>query len=143
MTSTRRDDAELLRTIKEQAPALRELLEAVSHRSYEDPIYRFYHHSYKVFNLQRRTEEMVAALRGLLPGRDLNPMFIEVIDQGTGKEFSIDQNADWPRHTRPILEAFFHARFFLEMAVRYSVLPEAPKVLPSGWAALLCLYKLR
>jgi hypothetical protein len=46
--------------------------------------------------------------------------------------------------TRPILEAFFHARYFLEMAVKYGGrLSVAPRVMPSGWAALLSLYGLR
>jgi len=46
--------------------------------------------------------------------------------------------------TRPILEAFFHARDFLEMAVRYGRRLDAPpRVLPSGWAALLELHGLR
>ena len=52
-------------------------------------------------------------------------------------------NTIWNHHTRPILEAFFHARFFLEMAVRYADLPVPPNPLPSGWAALLYLYELR
>jgi len=138
------DDAELLSRIKANLPGLRDLLVRSSdHWSYEDPIYRFYHHSFKVFGLQNRTEEIVAALRDLLPQRELNAMFLEIVASGTSKAFSPDKNADWPRHTRPILEAFFHARFFLEMAVRYSELPEAPNQLPSGWAALLYLYGLR
>lgn len=87
--------------------------------------------------------EIVAALKSLLPERDLNPQFLEIVSGGTAKAFSTDQNADWSRHTRPILEAFFHARYFLEMAVRYQGLPEPPRLLPSGWAALLCLYGLR
>jgi len=45
--------------------------------------------------------------------------------------------------TRPILEAYFDARFFLEMAVRYSELESPPSPLPSGYAALLDLYDLR
>ena len=45
--------------------------------------------------------------------------------------------------TRPILEAFFHARFFLEMAVRHAHLESPPSPLPSGYAALLYLYGLR
>lgn len=138
------DDADLLRRIKSDQPVLRELLDRLSDQwSYEDPIYRFYHHSFKVFGLQDRTEEIVAALRRLLPMRELNPLFLEVVAQGTGKEFSVDQNAEWPKHTRPILEAFFHARYFLEMAMRYAALPDPPTRLPSGWAALLCLYRLR
>jgi hypothetical protein len=144
MTMDPDDHAELLRGIKARLPGLNDLLVRSSdHWGYEDPIYRFYHHSYKVFGLQNRTEEIVAALRGLLPNRELNRWFLEIVDQGTGRVFSNDQNADWPRHTRPILEAFFHARFFLEMAVRYAELAEPPTQLPSGWAALLCLYELR
>jgi hypothetical protein len=42
------------------------------------------------------------------------------------------------------LEAFFHPRYFLEMAVRYGRKLEAPPtVLPSDWAALLYLFELR
>lgn len=136
--------AELLKRIKADLPALRKLLARSSDKSsYEDLVYRFYHHSFKVFDLQYRTEEIVAALRRLLPDRDLDPTFLEIVAQGSGRVFSVDQNADWPRHTRPIVEAFFHARFFLEMTVRYAELPEPPTPLPSGWAALLCLYGLR
>jgi hypothetical protein len=42
-----------------------------------------------------------------------------------------------------MVEAFFHARFFLEMAVRYAHLEQPPNPLPSGYAALLYLYDLR
>lgn len=79
-----------------------------------------------MFALQNQTEPLVTALCELLPDHALNPWFLEIVNEGTGKTFSMEQNADWPRHTRPILEAFFHARFFVEMAVRYSDLPEPP-----------------
>jgi hypothetical protein len=38
-----------------------------------------------------------------------------------------------------MVEAFFHARFFLEMAVRYAHLEQPPNPLPSGYAGLLYL----
>ncbi|HTP49195.1 MAG TPA: hypothetical protein VMK42_00730 [Anaeromyxobacteraceae bacterium] len=58
--------------------------------------------------------------------------------------FQIADNERWCEVTRPMLEAFFHARFFLEMAVRYGYELEAPpRSLPSGWAAFLYLYDLR
>jgi hypothetical protein len=79
----------------------------------------------------------------LLPNRPLNEWFLEIVSQGTGKIFTPEANADWCRTTRPMLEAFFHARFFLEMAIRYSDLAEPPRPLPSGYAALLYLYGLR
>jgi len=53
-------------------------------------------------------------------------------------------SATWDASTRPLLEAFFHARYFLEMAVKYGAeLDEPPTTLPSGWAGLLYLYNLR
>ena len=79
----------------------------------------------------------------LAPDRTLNPWFREIVHQGTGKIFTVEDNANWTAIARPILEAFFHARFFLEMAVRYSNLAEPPSRLPSGYAAILYLYGLR
>ena len=87
--------------------------------------------------------EIVAALQGLLPDCALNPWFLQIVGEGTGHRFDMSCNKDWLRHTRPILEAFFHARFMLEMAVRHAELEEPPQTLPSGWAALLYLYGLR
>lgn len=56
----------------------------------------------------------------------------------------LDLTANWLARNRPKVEAFFHARFMLHMAVRYgSQLKELPDALPSGWAALLYLYGLR
>ena len=137
-------EGELIRHLKAQLPGLKTLLdESSSHWGYEDPLYRFYHQSHKVFALQSRTEQLVSALRGLLPGRSLNAWFLQIVGEGTGRDFLPEMNAAWEKHTRPILEAFFHARFFLEMAVRYADLPAPPDPLPSGWAALLYLYGLR
>jgi len=52
-----RDDRQEVQTIfknlKAELPALTELLEQYSgHRHYEDPIYRFYHQSFKMYRLQ-------------------------------------------------------------------------------------------
>ena len=96
-----------------------------------------------MYALQDQTSRIVSALESPAPDRPLNPRFRQIVEQGTGKSFKQDDNADWTRITRPILEAFFHARFFLEMAVRYVTLREPPLPLPSGYAALLHLYGLR
>lgn len=60
-------------------------------------------------------------------------------EKGQGRRRMVE----WTAVTRPILEALFHARFFVEMAVRYSDLAEPPLPLRSGYAALLYLYGLR
>lgn len=135
----------LLATIKQRLPELEKLLErARNHWEYEDYVYRFYHHSFKVFGVQSMTSQIVAALRDLLPDIRLNDDFLAIIAEGTGKTFSTDMNAIWSATTRPLVEAFFHARFMLEMAIKYGrELDTPPQPMPSGWAALLYLYNLR
>lgn len=121
---------------------LQELWKQVnSHWGYEDPVYRFYHQSFKVFPLQRKIGEIVAALRGLVPGRELHPAFEQIVEQGTGKPMVFEINDQWVQVTRGIVEAFFHARYFLEMACRHSREPRE-QFCSSGWAALLQLYRL-
>ena len=129
--------------LKARGDELRALWESVNdHWGYEDSIYRFYHQSFKVFRLQEVTLKIVATLESLLPERPLNPWFLEIVREGTGRQFSTDDNARWLAATRPIVEAFFHARYFLELCVRY---PDPPVSLfiASGWASLLTLYGIR
>lgn len=134
----------LLQRLRRDRAELEKLLAASDdHWGYEDPVYRFYHQSFKVYGLQQRTEAIVERLQALAPERPLNPWFMEIVQSGTGKVFRQEDNARWTAVTRPILEAFFHARFFLEMAVRYADLAEPPQPLPSGYAALLYLFGLR
>jgi hypothetical protein len=139
------EEAKLLATIRQELPRLEELWQAVNGDwVYEDRIYRFYHQSFKVFGLQSLTQNIVEALQGLAPHLPLNPWFTEIVSQGTGKEFSVEMNQRWTEATRPILEAFFHARYFLEMVCKYGKeLAEPPQPMPSGWAAVMELYGLR
>jgi hypothetical protein len=118
----------------------------MDHWVYEDYIYRFYHHSFKVFWIQGHTVEIVKTLKELAPKgvTEFDSYFEEIFKQGTGKQFKSKYNKAWTKHTRPILEAFFHAKYMLEMAIKYGKeLETAPTYLPSGWAGLLTLYNLR
>jgi len=134
----------LLANIRRDRNELEKLLEECSsHWGYEDPVYRFYHQSFKVYWLQQQTESIVQRLQALSPDLPLNSWFVQIVESGTGKEFKLEDNARWMEVARPILEAFFHARFFLEMAVRYANLPAPPQPLPSGYAALLYLFRIR
>ena len=136
---------QLLSNIKQQLPKLEELLAQVeSHWGIEDGFYRFYHQSFKVYQVQQATEEICQALQKLLPNHPMNQWFCRIIADGTESEFEMSHNRDWLHHTRPILEAFFHAHFFLKMAVKYGrELQSAPDCLPSGWATVLYLFNLR
>ena len=137
--------ARLLQNIRTRLPDLETLLATVDdHWGMEDAVYRFYHQSFKVYWAQRHTEQIVEALRSLLPERELNADFVTIVKEGTGKEFELGHNQQWLRHTRPILEALFHARYFLQMTCKYgNELKEVPQMMPSGWAAVLYLYNLR
>jgi hypothetical protein len=88
--------------------------ECMSHWVYEDYVYRFYHQSFKVYLLQESTLRIVEKLRALSPDREFNEWFEQIIGDGTGKTFAMEDNKNWFSVTRPILEAFFHARYFLE-----------------------------
>jgi hypothetical protein len=147
MRGSLQTDTELLAKIRAKLPELVKLLEEVnSHWVYEDLVYRFYHQSFKVYFIQAETRRIVEALRSLAPnGATINPWFDEIYQAGaTGRQFEPEHNKEWTRHTRPFLEAFFHAKFFLEMAVKYGEkLKEPPETLPSGWAALLYFYNIR
>jgi hypothetical protein len=139
-------EALLLQNMKQQAAPLRELLEQVNGPwGYEDRIYRFYHQSFKVFILQDYTKQIVSALAGIAPERRaFCNFFAEIIAAGTEREFDMKDNQHWVERTAPIVQAFLHAKYFLEMAVKYAPqLNEPPQVMPSGWAALLSLYTLR
>jgi hypothetical protein len=57
----------------------------------------------------------------------LNKSLEQIIAEGTSKKFSAETNQRWLEETRPILEAFFHAKTMLELAVKYgSELEHAP-----------------
>jgi hypothetical protein len=144
MTDDRTEEVALIARLVERRSELAPLLDQCSsHWGFEDPVYRFYHQSYKLYALQATTQAIVGLLRSLAPHRSLNTWFAEIVEQGTGRQFTPDHNKTWTATTRPILETFFHARFFLDMAVRYSTLDRPPAPLPSGYAALLYLYGLR
>lgn len=143
---------ELLLNIKNALPELKKLLSDVTGEwGEEDKVYRFYHHSFKVYRLQASTTSIRKWLLKLAPNyrskyrhTTLCGEFEEIYFIGTGNEFTLDHNHAWSLRTRSILEAFWHAKYFLEQAVRYGeTLDEAPQLLPNGWASLLHLYGIR
>jgi hypothetical protein len=136
---------QLFANLRASLPQLEQLLrDCQGHWGYEDGVYRFYHQSFKLYALQETTSAIVAGLQSLAPDRKLNEWFMAIVRDGTGKVFEREHNRRWLEVTRPIVEAFFHAQYFLEMAVRYGrQLEHPPRRLPSGWAAFLELYDLR
>ena len=134
----------LLRNLRERKAELKAQLKACSdHWGYEDPVYRFYHQSFKVYGMQERTRSLDGSWPSSVRWACRSTRGSPRSSSGTGRSFEPEDNRRWVEVTRPIVEAFFHARFFVEMAVRYARLDKPPSLLPSGYAALLCLYGLR
>jgi hypothetical protein len=135
----------LVANIKAALPEL-EALHAECVADAEDAVYRFYHQSFKVYGLQDLTARIATKLRALSPdpAKRGHEWLDEIIAAGTGKKWKQADNANWTSVTRPIVEAFFHARYFLEMTVHYGREFDdvPPSMLPSGWAAVLYLYGL-
>ena len=134
----------LLDSIKKNISEIKHLLDSVSsHWSYEDPIYRYFHGSYKSYRIQDSTLSMVDLFKGIY-NVPLNERFMNIVKNGTNKRWKESDNKNWEKINRPMLEAYFHARFFLEMMYKYGKrFKNAPELLPSGWAALLYLYNMR
>ncbi len=140
-----RRERQLLAKIKRRLPALQALLrEAKGFLFYEDAVYRFYHQSFKVYRIQAVTLRIAEALQQLAPNRPLNQWFAEIVAEGADKKWESSHNRRWTHETRPMLEAYFHARYFLEMVCRFGkTLKGSSGVLPSGWAGVLYLYGWR
>lgn len=139
-------EAILTSNIKRKLADIDSLLEKVNDKWVaEDLVYRFWHQSFKVYLLQPTTEAIVALLRELAPGDlGLNPWFEEIVKDGTGRKFDMADNKNWVGATRPVIDAFFHARYMLEMVAKYGKLRNPDEqFIASGWAAVLCLYNLR
>jgi predicted transcriptional regulator len=137
------NDQRLLDSIKAKLTELEELLVQFQDL-YEDGIYRFYHHSFKVYQLQDLTSSAVKLFKSIATDGRLCDWFEQILAAGTGATWEIDHNQQWLQHTRPIVEAFLHAKYFLEMMIKFGYeIESAPTSLPSGWAAILELYNQR
>lgn len=139
LKEVRRCERLLLKAIREAHPKLKELLKKVeSHWEYEDLVYRFYHHSFKAHFAADLGNEVFDKLLSLVPwGQHECPIFIRNLRKRCrGKKTQ--------RRARADIELLFHAHYFLKMAVKYGKkYKRGPRPLPSGYAALLCLYGLR
>jgi len=134
---------ELFQNIKKALPELEEMQKQLNGHSYEDGLYRFYYQSYKVYYLQEKINEAFQLLKSL-NSNPLTEWFVEIVKDGTKETFEHSHNKEWLKHTRPIVEAYLHCKYMVEMTVKYGKeLEYPPLMLPSGWATLLCLYGVR
>lgn len=145
LKNQRERDQVLLSAIQANLPQLEHLLTPFQ-AFYEDGIYRFYHHSFKVYQLQESTARAVEIFKRIAGATHstLCECFEQIVSAGTGLVWEPNHNHNWTLHTRPIVEAFLHVKYFLEMMVKYGRTMEAPpNMFPTGWAAILELYDQR
>jgi hypothetical protein len=90
------------------------------------------------------TKKVVSAFKRHAARKPLNKWFLQIVAEGTGETFKLEDNRNWLAVTRPIVEAFLHAKYFLEMICHSAkTLETAPPVFPSSWAAVLYFYNQR
>lgn len=143
----------LLRNIKKRMPALEANLERANniHMGEENMVYRFYHESFKVYNVQDRTKSMYLTLKMISPhgkNKIRDPHYLRIVgDAKFDRKFRLEDNKDWDNVCRPFLEAFFHTKYFIEMALKYGKEFKGKRApvtfVPYGWASLLELYGIR
>jgi hypothetical protein len=110
----------LLARIEQRLPEIEELLaEAEDRRGEEDGVYRFYHRSFKVFGLQDFVKTAFKLIQEI-GGADDPPCewYCQIVKEGTEHHFNEKTNAEWLQQTRPILEAFWHTKYFVSMMVK-------------------------
>jgi hypothetical protein len=68
-----------------------------------------------------------------------------LVKAGTENDFAGDRtNANWDAETKPILEAFWHTKYFINMMAKYGKELETVEMpLQPGMAAVLYLFELR
>jgi hypothetical protein len=124
----------------------------------EDLVYRFWHQSFKVYALQEFTARGAELIKSVaLDSEPLHPFFEEIVSEGTGVVFEMSHNDDWTKHTRPIVEAFWHVVNIIDMMVKHAPdetslarSNDSPDVglpnmhfISSGWALVLEIFNLR
>lgn len=145
MEKKKQTEAELLANAKARLPDIEALLAAFE-RAEEDAVYRYYHQSFKVFGQQAMIRRARELLHHLAPdAQSLDDGFERICHDALDHEFKMSRtNTNWGAETRPILEAFWHCKYFLGQLNRYArEIDEPVDMLPEGWAAVLELYGLR
>ena len=124
--------------IKARLPELEELARDLEEAE-EDGVYRFYHGSNKVFFLQDPVKAAFTLIKEI-GGEDDPPNFeyARIVEAGTAHQFSETTNANWEAETKPILDAFWHTKYFINMMVKYAKeLETVEMMVEPGMAAVL------
>jgi hypothetical protein len=118
-THQERIDSLFLR-IKSRLPELEETARDLEEAE-EDGVYRLYHGSNKVFFLQSPVRAAFSLIKEIGGENDPpNFEYAQILEAGTAHQFSETTNANWESETTPVLEAFWHTKYFIQMMVKYA-----------------------
>lgn len=138
------EHAALLSAIKQHLPEIKKLAEYLHGPTATDRLYRYFHHSLKVYALQEMTEKAVELLQSVAPSLPLAPLLTIPVARGTGMKFDMSHNASWTWRALWITQAFLLVREVVDQVVASGeTLSEAPSSLPSEWALVLEVYGIR
>jgi hypothetical protein len=136
----------LLSRIKECLPALEDLQKQIEDAE-EAGVYWYYHSDPHVYGLQQYTESACSLFRQIASHEEGNLalLFELIVREGTNRTPNlVVQSRVWIQDAAPIVSAYYHAKYFISQHIKYAKeLENSPDTLPSGWAAILCLYELR
>lgn len=145
-----RPEAKLLAALRSRCEQLEEIQRRIEPNkgALEDCVYRFWHQSFKVEYARVITRDitLVLAEAALETGTELNPWYQEIVDAQALFRFDYSMNEDWPKHTRPVIDAFLHTTWLLGAILR--TLSQPPHrvvrgILSYDWATIQCVFKLR
>lgn len=137
----------LLQNVHNSLPTLYEMVSNITREwNSTDSLYRFYHHSFKMYNIQTATLAIVTALKTLDPKETpyFDESFEKLIADGTGREWERWHNKCWNQFGNAMFLAYFHAEAVLLSLLRSAeTLDHSPIMLPSPWALCLEVFCLR
>lgn len=145
-----RPEAKLLLALRARCDRLEKIQHLIEPNvgGLEDCVYRFWHQSFKVSYAKGITRDVTDVLveAALESGADLHPWYREIVDAQAKFAFDVSMNAEWSKHTRPVIDAFLHATWILGAVLR--TLSRPPKsvvrgILSYDWATILCVFQLR
>lgn len=74
---------------------------------------RFYSNSFHIYFVQDIIVECADIFRKIIPELGLNAFYMQILSEGTGKNFVPSHNQRWTYETRPIVEAMMHTKAIL------------------------------
>lgn len=146
-TADERDAAisELVTNLTDQLPDLIALRDRIAEWTDAKCVYRFLHQSFKVFEVQSATADIIAAFERLAPtGVPFsNDWARHILDAGVGHTFTLAANRDWLATTLPIVNGYQFARHLLDVTIDAADTATGEGLLSQAWATVLYLYGLR